>query len=289
MAATGNEIVKLSQLKLLKDAAWTKIDTKMAKPATDGTAGQMLVANGDQTYRFVDVPEGTAYTADEVTLHLAGTQFSIKEGVIPTKVSELENDSKFQTDSQVSTAITEAVQTAVTGVYTVKGSVANQGALPQEENKTGDVYNVEDTGMNYVWNGTKWDALGSVTTLSTLGVTATATELNYVKGVTSGIQDQINGLKTVATTGANGMMSKEDKAKLDGIEANANHYVLPAATSGALGGVKSSAEVVVGGDGTMTIGTGINVSRFTNDAGYLTTIPVASDEDFKTYMGIAEG
>ena len=88
MAATGNEIVKLSQLKLLKDAAWSQIDTKMSKPAADGTNGQMLVANGDQTYRFVDVPEGTTYTADEVTLHLDGTQFSIKDGVIKTKASE---------------------------------------------------------------------------------------------------------------------------------------------------------------------------------------------------------
>ena len=117
-------------------------------------------------------------------------------------------------------------------------------------------------------------------------MTATATELNYMAGVTSGVQGQIDGLKAVATTGTNGLMSATDKKKLDGIEENANHYVLPAATSGALGGVKSSAEVAVSGDGIMTIGSGINVSRFTNDAGYLKTIPVASDEDFRTYMGL---
>lgn len=247
MAATGNEIVKLSQLKLLKDAAWAQIDTKMAKPAADGTAGQMLVANGDQTYRFVDVPEGTAYTADEVTLHLEGTQFSIKEGVIKTKVSELENDSKFQTDTQVSEAITSAVSSAITGVYTVKGSVANQSALPQEENKTGDVYNVEDTGMNYVWNGTQWDALGSVTTLTTLGVTASATELNYVKGVTSSIQDQINAVN-----------GKIDGLTFgNGLEKSGNNVTVKAA------------------DTTITVGAdGIKANT-------------ASDEDFRTFMGIA--
>lgn len=247
MAATGNEIVKLSQLKLLKDAAWTQIDTKMAKPVADGTSGQMLVANGDQTYRFVDVPHDTTYTADEVTLHLEGTQFSIKDGVIPTKVSQLQNDSKFQTDTQVSSAITEAVQTAVTGVYTVKGSVANQAALPQDSNKTGDVYNVEDTGMNYVWNGTQWDALGSVTTLTTLGVTASVTELNYVKGVTSAIQDQINAVN----------------GKIDGL------------TFGN-GLEKSGTNVTVkAADTTITVGAdGIKAST-------------ASDEDFKAFIGIA--
>lgn len=245
MAASGNELVKLSQVKLVKDWAAGQLDTKMAKPAADGTNGQMLIANGDQTYRFVDVPEGTAYTADEVTLHLEGTQFSIKGGVIPTKVSELENDSKFQTDTQVSSAITEAVQSAVTGVYTVKGSVANQGALPPDSNKTGDVYNVEDTGMNYVWNGTSWDALGSVTTLTTLGVTTTATELNYVKGVTSAIQDQINAVN-----------GKIDGLTFgNGLQKSGNNVTVKAA------------------DATITVGAdGIKAST-------------ASDDDFRTFMG----
>lgn len=247
MAASGNELVKLSQVKLVKDWVAGQLDTKMAKPTADGTNGQMLVANGDGTYRFVDVPKGTAYTADEVTLHLEGTQFSIKEGVIPTKVSELQNDSKFQTDTQVSSAITEAVQSAVTGVYTVKGSVANQAALPGDDNKTGDVYNVEDTGMNYVWNGTQWDALGSVTTLTTLGVTATATELNYVKGVTSAIQDQINAVN-----------GKIDGLTFgNGLQKFGNNVTVKAA------------------DATITVGAdGIKAN-------------VASDEDFNTFMGIA--
>lgn len=41
-----------------------------------------------------------------------------------------------------------------------------------------------------------------------------------------------------ATTGSDGLMSKEDKTKLDGIENNANNYVLPAATNESLGGIK---------------------------------------------------
>ena len=40
-----------------------------------------------------------------------------------------------------------------------------------------------------------------------------------------------------ATTSAPGLMSKEDKVKLDGIATNANKYTLPPATSTALGGV----------------------------------------------------
>ena len=55
-----------------------------------------------------------------------------------------------------------------------------------------------------------------------------------------------------ATTSADGLMSKEDKAKLDDVAANANAYVLPAATTSALGGVKQAAHVD-GSDGTAIV------------------------------------
>ena len=55
-----------------------------------------------------------------------------------------------------------------------------------------------------------------------------------------------------ASTSADGLMSKEDKSKLDGVAANANNYTLPAATTGALGGVRQAAHVD-GSDGTAII------------------------------------
>lgn len=42
-----------------------------------------------------------------------------------------------------------------------------------------------------------------------------------------------------ATTLSDGLMSKEDKTKLDGIETEANNYVLPTATAEVLGGIKT--------------------------------------------------
>lgn len=52
-----------------------------------------------------------------------------------------------------------------------------------------------------------------------------------------------NTTYNVVTTSDNGLMSKEDKVKLNGIAENANNYSLPAATSAALGGVKQGAAV----------------------------------------------
>lgn len=59
-------------------------------------------------------------------------------------------------------ASTYALKTDITGIYKYKGSVATVSALPSTDNITGDVYNVESSGMNYAWNGTEWDSLGEI-------------------------------------------------------------------------------------------------------------------------------
>lgn len=58
------------------------------------------------------------------------------------------------------------VDNAVSTVYKYKGNVANKDALPKEDNAIGDVYNVNDTGHNYVWTGTDWDQLAGIVDLS---------------------------------------------------------------------------------------------------------------------------
>ena len=55
-------------------------------------------------------------------------------------------------------------------------------------------------GNFIVGNGSTWVAESGNTVLQSLGVTATATELNYVDGVTSNIQTQLNGKAATSTT-----------------------------------------------------------------------------------------
>lgn len=74
-------------------------------------------------------------------------------------------------------------------------------------------------------------------TLGSFGITATASELNYMDGVTSNVQTQLNGkasnghTHSTATTSSNGFMSSSDKSKLDGIASGANKYTHPSYTS----------------------------------------------------------
>lgn len=58
------------------------------------------------------------------------------------------------------------VDAKVASVYKYKASVANEAALPTEGQIIGDVYNLEDTGMNVAWTGEGWDKLGSVVDLT---------------------------------------------------------------------------------------------------------------------------
>ena len=58
------------------------------------------------------------------------------------------------------------VDAKVASVYKYKGSVTNEAALPTEGQIIGDVYNLEDTGMNVAWTGEGWDKLGSVVDLT---------------------------------------------------------------------------------------------------------------------------
>ena len=65
-------------------------------------------------------------------------------------------------------ASTYALKSDIINMYKYKGSVATISLLPSEDNVTGDVYNVESSGMNYAWNGTEWDALGEIFTITTI-------------------------------------------------------------------------------------------------------------------------
>lgn len=115
---------------------------------------------------------------------------------VPTKTSEVTNDSGFITKevnnltnytktSDLPTAaktgkfadllekpttiagygITDAytkteIDNKVASVYKYKGSVATYANLPSTGQVVGDVYNVEENGANYAWDGSTWDKLG---------------------------------------------------------------------------------------------------------------------------------
>lgn len=76
--------------------------------------------------------------------------------------------------TQANASNTYAKKTDITGMYKYKGSVADASKLPTTGQVTGDVYNIETSsqyggaGMNVAWDGTKWDPLGEIFTITAI-------------------------------------------------------------------------------------------------------------------------
>lgn len=86
---------------------------------------------------------------------------SISSISIPTKTSDLTNDSGFLTSSDIA------------AVLKYKGTKASYSALPSTGNTTGDVWHVTDTGAEYAWDGSTWQELGTAIDLSNYATKAT--------------------------------------------------------------------------------------------------------------------
>lgn len=87
------------------------------------------------------------------------------------------NDSKYVK----LVSLDDIINNRLTNVYRYKGSVTSTAQLPTQGNTVGDVYDVAG-GMNYAWNGTRWDELGDqmVTVDTALNSTSTNPVQNKV-------------------------------------------------------------------------------------------------------------
>ena len=67
-----------------------------------------------------------------------------------------------------------ALRSDIAGVYKYKGSVADASKLPTTGQEIGDAYNIESAsiyggaGMNVAWNGSAWDPLGGIFTITAI-------------------------------------------------------------------------------------------------------------------------
>ena len=138
------------------------------------------------------------------------------------------------------------VDAKVSSVYKYKGSVANEAALPQEDQVIGDVYNVEDTGMNVAWDGTKWDKLGSTVDLSAYMTTETANSTFATITTVNGKADKATSLSGYGITDAY-TKTEADTAFMNSAEVEsaitAKGYATTAAMNAALSSKANSADV----------------------------------------------
>lgn len=173
------ETVKVNGTALTPDAQKAvdvTVPTKTSDLINDGSDSSASPADPFATESYVDQYGGKI---DVIKVNGVAQTITNKEVDldVPTKVSDITNDSGFQTASDVSGSIATAlangndpyattsdvdtaISSAVASAYKYKGSVATYADLPVSGLTAGDVYDVQADGMNYAWNGTSWDALG---------------------------------------------------------------------------------------------------------------------------------
>lgn len=208
--------------------------------------------------------EGDAQILNKPTLATVATSGSYSDltnkPTIPTvDVTKSYVDTQLATKANASNVYTKAeVDSKVSSVYRVKGSVASYANLPTVDVTIGDVYNVNDTGANYVATSTTptWDKLSETVDLSGYATTAA---MNSALG---NKVDKVSG-KSLSTND----YTTAEKNKLAGVAANANNYSLPAATSSVLGGVKTSTGITnSSGTISVTYGTAAGTACQGNDS-----------------------
>ena len=140
-------------------------------PTTRKVAGHAL--STDVTLIKSDVGLGNVDNTADVDKPISTAQQTALDGKVDKVTGKGLSTNDYTTAEKsklaaFGSAETYALKSDITNMYKYKGSVATVSALPSSDNTTGDVYNVESSGMNYAWNGTAWDALGEIFTITSI-------------------------------------------------------------------------------------------------------------------------
>ena len=133
-----------------------------------GSSGQILRWGADGT---------AVWGSDNNTTYADATQST--HGLMST-IDKKKLDA-YPTYSSIQS--TYATKSEITNMYKYCGSAASADKLPTTGQRVGDVYNIETAstyggaGMNVAWNGSAWDPLGEIFSISTIANTWMDTNL----------------------------------------------------------------------------------------------------------------
>ena len=169
--------------------------------------------------------------ADKSTIYTT-SQIDTKVNDLNTAIGKKATSATTLAGYGIADAYTKTeVDAKVASVYKYKGSVANESKLPTTGMTVGDVYDIQDTGMNVAWNGTAWDKLGISVDLTpyltkesaaaTYATTAAMNEALATKASTANVysKTEIDGKVSTINTNINAKANASSvytKTEIDG-------------------------------------------------------------------------
>ena len=134
----------------------------------------LILGSDDPNFRGI---EGTEYYGNTI-----GDRYFVQQKYVNDKIASITVDlTAYYTRTEVDSLLTST--------YKAKGSVNNFASLPTTGQREGDVWNIIDTGDNYVWvlnlNNTGnvgWDKLGGLVDLTAYQTTLAADSKYQLKG-----------------------------------------------------------------------------------------------------------
>ena len=157
-------------------------DNVTVEVVSDGGGGDgnsLKISAKDTTYNDATQSSHGLMTASDKT-KLDGlpsmteleSSFLRKTTASSTFLSKTDASSTYLTQTDANN--TYAKKSDITNMYVYKGSVADASKLPTTGQQVGWVYNIETAsvyggaGMNVAWDGTKWDPLGEIFTITAI-------------------------------------------------------------------------------------------------------------------------
>ena len=199
-ADTGTGVVTGITLNPIDESSITGRTLTLNK-STDVKVNSATTSNSATTAHSAITAE-SAQTVPASVVTAAETQLSTGETQSQGNViSNIYVDGhKITVDKGVSVYTKSEIDSKISSVYKVKGSVTSYADLVAISAKTtGDVYNVVQAsgttpaGTNYVWNGSVWDPLGGTVDLSSYSQLSSVTYNG--EGVVTGVTLDENGVR----------------------------------------------------------------------------------------------
>lgn len=158
---TNAEKAKLSGIEF--EANKTVVDSEFNANSTNPVQNKVILralqTNSNEIHNFMSSTSSSFNTLNTAVRELNQNKIDKEEGKGLSTNDYTDADKNKL--SKFSDADNYALKSDIVNIYKFKGSVTSYEDLPTAGNTVGDVYNTEDTGMNYAWiEDNTWDALG---------------------------------------------------------------------------------------------------------------------------------